>query len=194
MHPLCNPSTGKIMYQFSCFCSIFCSVNQFYFSRSRNDHFGIFVNISIGMSCKCNRLFPVCYTRLNAFYYDRSSKYGSVQHGTNGSVWAFIHFFQVIFLHTCSIWCNGCTFDSNFVFLCGIGCVYGYLVIGLISVFQTQIIIFCIQIDIWLQKFFFDYFPKDSGHFISVHFHKRGSHLDFFHFVVLPSTQPLFFL
>ena len=93
MHTLSHSRSLEFMYQLSGFCSVLGGVDQFYFSRSRNDHFCIFIYVSIGMSCQSNGLLPVFYTGFNTFYHDRCAEYGTVQHRTDSPVRAFVHFF-----------------------------------------------------------------------------------------------------
>ena len=78
VHPLCDSGSCVIMYQLSCLCSVFCRIYQLHFSRSRNDHLCIFIDISICMSCNCNWLFPVFHTWLNSLYNNRCTENCSV--------------------------------------------------------------------------------------------------------------------
>ena len=132
-----NSSTSKIMNQFSCLCSIFCCVNKFCFSSSRNFHLCCLVYIAIRMSCNGNRFFPGFNIWLNSFYNDWSTKYCSIQHCTNGTVWTLPHFLQVIFGHTGSIWSNGSTLNSYTIFFCGICRINRYLIIGTITLLKS---------------------------------------------------------
>ena len=187
MHSLCNTRSCIVVYQFSGLCAVFCRVYQFYFSRSRNLHLCIFIYISICMSCNSDWFFPVFYTWLNAFYNNRCTKYSSVKYCTDRSVRTLPHFFQIVLFHTCRIRCDCCTFYCNFIFLGCIGCIDSHLIISLISVLQTQIIIFCVQFNIWLQKVFFDHLPEDSCHFVPVHLYDWCCHFNFCHDVCLLS-------
>ena len=184
MHSLCNTRSCIVVYQFSGLCAVFCSVYQFYFSRSGNLHLCIFIYISICMSCNSDWFFPVFYTWLNAFYNNRCTEYCSVKYCTDRSVRTLPHFFQIILFHTCRIRCDCCTFYCNFIFLGCISSIDCYLIICLISMFQTQIIIFCVQFNIWLQKIFFDHLPENSCHLVSVHLYDRCCHFNFCHDIV----------
>ena len=187
MHSLCNTRSCIVVYQFSGLCAVFCRVYQFYFSRSRNLHLCIFIYISICMSCNSDWFFPVFYTWLNAFYNNRCTKYSSVKYCTDRSVRTPPHFFQIVLFHTCRIRCDCCTFYCNFIFLGCISSIDCYLIICLISMFQTQIIIFCVQFNIWLQKIFFDHLPENSCHLVSVHLYDRCCHFNFCHGICLLS-------
>ena len=110
MHSLYDSRSVKFMYQFFCLTSIFCCINQLYFPCSRNFHFRSFIYITIRMSCDRDRLFPVLNTRLNSLYNNRCTEHCSIKNCTNCSIRTFPHFFQVIFIHTCCIRSDRCTF------------------------------------------------------------------------------------
>ena len=193
MHSLYDSRSIKLMNQFFCLASIFCCVYKFNLSRSRNLHLGSFIYISISMSCNCNWFLPVLYTWLNSFYNDWSAEHCSIKDRTDCSVRALPHFFQIILIHTCCIRSDCCTFYGNFVFLCcecGINC---YLVICLVSVFQAEIIIFCLEINIWLKKIILDHLPENSCHLISIHLYQWCCHLNFFHLLLPPDYVFLLF-
>ena len=186
MHALCHARSFEIKDQFFCLGSVFCGIDQFHFSRSRNFHLGIFIYITVCMSCDGDWFFPVLYARFDAFYNNRSTEYGSVEDRTDGSIRAFPHFFQIVLGHTCSVWSDGSTFDCNTVFLGCHGCIDGYLIVGFVSVFQTQIVVFGFQVDVGKQQIIFDHLPQNSCHLVSVHLYQWCCHLNFTHFLSPP--------
>jgi hypothetical protein len=92
---------------------------------------------------------------------------------------------MIFTLHTLFIRCDRRTFDADIVALnstCGFD---GHLIIGFIPMFEAQIVVFAVDIDIRMNKlgekqrlaFFslegyhlFDPCPDDTGHFISIEF------------------------
>ena len=137
------------------------------------------------MSCDGDRLLPVSDTWLNAFYNDRRAEYGSVKHRTDRTVGALPHFFQIIFSHACRVWGDGRTFHRYSVFHRGIGRINRYLVIGFISMLQSQVVVLGLQVNKRKKKFVLDHFPENTGHLVSIHLDQRGRHLNFFHNVLL---------
>ena len=128
-----------------------------------------------------NGLGPVLDIRNDTVYEDGCAEYRTVKNGTDGSVGALPHFLQVILLHTGAVGGDGCALDCNAVLegcICGI---YGYTVVGCISVLQTEIVILCLQIHKRKNQLILDHLPEDSGHLISVHLYKRGCHFNFVH-------------
>ena len=137
MHALCHARSFEIKDQFFCLGSVFCGIDQFHFSRSRNFHLGIFIYITVCMSCDGDWFFPVLYARFDAFYNNRSTE-------------------------------------------------YGYLIVGFVSVFQTQIVVFGFQVDVGKQQIIFDHLPQNSCHLVSVHLYQWCCHLNFTHFLSPP--------
>ena len=181
VHTLNDTSAGEVVNQFSCLGAILCGINQLCFSRSRNPDFCVFIYIAVCMTGNRNRLFPVTHTRLNTLYDNRGTENSSVEHGTNGSVRALPHFFQIVLCHTRCIRRNGGTFDCYTVFLGSVCGIYGYLIVRFVSVFQSKIVIFRFQINKREKQLIFDHFPENSGHLISIHLYQRSGHLNFFH-------------
>ena len=142
MHALYDTSAIKLMHQLSGLASVFSGVYQFYLSCPRDLHFRSFVYIPIGMSCNRDRLFPVFHAGFDPLYYDRRTENSSVQNGTDCSVGAFPHFFQIVLRHAGSVRRDGRTLYRYFIFLGGICRVDGHLVVRLIPVLQSQVIVF----------------------------------------------------
>ena len=116
MHALDNSRSVKFMNRLTHLSPIFCRKHQLGFSFTRNFNLYIFIHITIGMTCQCDWFFPVFYTWFDSFYLNRRTKYRSVKHRTNGSVWRFPHFLQIILCHTCCIWRNRRTLYRNTIF------------------------------------------------------------------------------
>lgn len=85
---------------------------------------------------------------------------------------------QLEFLNPSLIGRNGCTLDTNRIFLDSLGSVKGDLVVGLIAVFETKIVVLEIDVKVWVDEFVLDSLPNDSGHFIAIEFHDRILDLD----------------
>jgi len=75
---------------------------------------------------------------------------------------------------------DGSTFDTNFTLFDGIGSIDGDLIVGSISVFDTKIKIFNIEIKEWEDKLILDCLPDNSGHFITIKLSNSVFDFDFF--------------
>ena len=93
VHTLQHTCALKFVNHLPGFGAVLSSKDQFCLAGARYPHFCILVHIPIGMSGQGNRLLPVFHTGFNAFYNDGRAEHSAVQHGTNGSVGTFVHFF-----------------------------------------------------------------------------------------------------
>ena len=181
MHTLDDARAVKFMDGLPHFCPVSRSKYQLRLSGARHLHLRCLVHIAVRMTGNGDGLLPGAHRGLNAFHHDRCTKNSAVQNGADRSIGALPHFLQIIFCHTGSVGGDGGTFNCNTVFFrCQRG-IHRHLIVGLIAVLQTQIIILCFQINIRQQQLVLDDFPQDTGHLISVHFHKRGGHCNLVH-------------
>ena len=169
MHATENTCSIKMLDQLLTLFSVFALKYKICISRLVNIKFCILIDISICMTCKCDRFHPILYTWLDSLYNDRRTEYSSIKNGTDRSVWTLVHFFQVILFHSGCVWRDRGTFYGYSVFLGCFCCINGNLIICLISVLKTKIIIFCIQFQIRCEKFILDDLPQDTCHLVSVH-------------------------
>ena len=93
-------------------------------------------------------LLPAGYHRRDAFTENRCTEHGSVQDGTQGAVGTLIHLLQMILVHACRIRCDRCAFYADAVLADRIGRINGDLIVGFIPLGKTEVIIFCVQVDI----------------------------------------------
>ena len=148
MNALQNTGAFKLMYRFSDFRTVLCRKYEFRLSGARYFDFRVFINIAVSMTGQRNRFFPVLYTGFNSLYNDRCPKHGAVKRGADRPVRTFPHFFQMIFRHARRIGRDRRAFDRHSVFLCRLRRIDRHLIVCLIAVFQAEIIIFRLQIDI----------------------------------------------
>ena len=144
MHALYDARTGEVVNQFPALGTIPGCVNQLHLSRTRYLHLRTLVDIAVGMSGNGDGFLPVLNTWFYSLYYNRGAEHGSVQDGADGSVGTLPHFLQVVFLHAGGVGGDGGTFNSHAVLFGGIGGINGYLVVGLIPVFQSKVIVLCL--------------------------------------------------
>ena len=187
MHSHGNSRRLEFLYKRTFLFPVLRSIYQFHLSRFFYIKFCVFIYVTVCMTGNGNWFFPVTYTGFDSFYNNGSPEYRSVKNSADGSIRAFVHFFQIIFLHSGMIWSNRSAFYCNTVFFCGIGSIYGYLIVCFVPAGKPEIIIFRIQIHIGKQKFLFDHFPENTGHLISVHFYQGCCHFNLIHVFYLLS-------
>ena len=100
------------------------------------------VNVAVSVTCDCDWLLPIAYCRMDARYSDRSTEYCSVEDRTDSSVRTLPHLVELILVHTLMVRRNGGALHSHTKTLCSLSSILGYLVAGLVTLYQSEIVIF----------------------------------------------------
>ncbi|OPZ14260.1 MAG: hypothetical protein BWZ06_01116 [Bacteroidetes bacterium ADurb.BinA261] len=124
---------------------------------------------------------PTLHVARNIATNDWFAKNSSSHNITNSSIRRFPHLFEAKFLHPSFIGSDCSTFDPYIISFNGFGCFHGNLIVGGIAIFDTQIIIFDIEIEIWQDQLLFDKCPNDARHFIAIKFYNRVLYFNFIH-------------
>jgi hypothetical protein len=61
------------------------------------------------------------------------------------------------------------------------GVIVAHLIVGLVAVFDAQIVVFKVDLQIRQNQLFFDEAPDDPGHLVPIEFDDRGLHLQLCH-------------
>ncbi len=182
VHSQCNSGALEVMHiQCNGFASIVGYVVQGDFAGTGNFCFRSAVDVPVSMAANDNGLGPVWYQTRHIGADNGFTKNGAIQNVTDGAVGRTIHSFKTELRHPRLVRCNGRAFDRHPVALCGFGSINRNLIIGGIAVFNTQIVVFEVNIQIRQDQPFADEVPDNTGHFIPVHFHNRVFDLDFSH-------------
>jgi hypothetical protein len=137
------------------------------------------------MTANNNRLGPTWNQTRHVFNDDGLAEDRTTQDVSNGAVWRAPHFFQAKFFNAAFIRRDRRAFDANTIFFNRFGEIDGDLVIGLITFFNAEILIFKIDIEIRQDQFVFDELPYDTCHFVTVEFNDWCDNFNFAHFKVL---------
>lgn len=81
-------------------------------------------------------------------------------------------------LHTSLIWGDGGALDTDGVLLDSLGGIDGNLVVGLVTVLESQIVVLEVDIEVWVDELVLDILPDDPGHLITIQLHHRVLDLD----------------
>ena len=85
---------------------------------------------------------------------------------------------QVELLDSCFIRGDGRTLDSDRVLLDGLSGIDGDLIVGLVTVLESQIIVLEVNVEVRVDEFVLDVLPDHAGHLISVELNDRILDLD----------------
>jgi hypothetical protein len=136
------------------------------------------VLVTIRVSSADQRLGPARNKSGDVLADNRLSEHSSIENGPDGSVRGFPHLLELEFSYSFLVWGNCGTFHSDFVLKDGISCVHSHLIVGLVSVFNAQVIVLKVHIDVGKNQSVSDPLPDDTGHLISVEFNNSILHLD----------------
>ena len=104
---------------------------------SRNNKVCCPILVAESMSTNDNRTIPVCYQSWDILDNNWLTENSAIKDVADSSIRTFPHLLQVKFLHTCLVRCNCGTLNANSILFYCIGCINGYLIIGLIPVFNS---------------------------------------------------------
>lgn len=85
---------------------------------------------------------------------------------------------EVEFLDSLFIGSNGGTLDADRVFLDSLGSIDGDLVVSLVTVGKAEIVVFEVNVEVWVDELVLDVLPDDSGHLIAIELDNRVLDLD----------------
>jgi len=80
-----------------------------------------------------------------------------------------------------AVFSDGGALDANAIFANGIGRIHGHLIVGGVAVFDREIIILDVEIEVGMDQLVLDRLPDDAGHFIAVEVHNWVGDFDLAH-------------
>lgn len=138
------------------------------------------VLVTIGVSADDDWLMPFGDDSRDVLYDDGLSEDSTIEVVSDGSVGTLPHLLQVELLDSGLIWGDGRTFDADLALTDGLCCLKGHLIIGFISMMNTQIEVFNVKVQEGKDQLVLDPLPDDTGHLITVELGDRVDDFDFF--------------
>ena len=133
------------------------------------------------MSGYHDRFGPAGNQTRNVAHHDRLAENGSAENIANGAIGGLPHLLQAEFLDTRLVRRDGGALHADMLTLDGLRRVDGHLIVGSIAVFDAEIVIFEIHVEVRKDQAILDVFPDDAGHFVAVEFDDLAFDLDFGH-------------
>ena len=192
MDTLDHAGALELMDRFAGLISLFVCEKKFCLAGTLCQDLDVFVDVAVGVTGHDNGLFPGADIGFDTADKDGGAENCAVQSGTDGRVRALVHCMQIIFLDSGGIGSDCGTFDSDAEPFGRFRSLDSDLIVGLIPLFQAEVVILRLQIDERKKKVIFDHLPDDACHLISVHFNKRCGHSYFLHvsFLLIRSMTP----
>ena len=136
------------------------------------------VLVAEGVAADDDGLFPAWDQPWNARDHNRFAKHRASQMIPNGAVGAQPHFLEVELLDSLLIGRDGCAFDADAVLFDGFCGVEGDLVGGGVAMGEAEVVVFEVDVEVFVDEFVFDVLPDDAGHFIAVELDEGGLYFD----------------
>ncbi len=116
---------------------------------------------------------------------DRLAENDAAEDVADGAVGRTPHLLEAEFFNAAFIGGDGGAFHANAVLLDCVGRIDCHLIIGRIAVFNREVVIFEIDIEIGVDQFVLDRLPDDAGHLIAVEFDDWVGDFDLAHELLL---------
>lgn len=92
----------------------------------------------------------------------------AIQVVADGAVWRQPHLLELELLDALLIGGDGRALDTDRVLLDSLGGIECYLVVGLVTVGQAQVVVLQVDVEVWVDELVLDDLPDDPGHLIAV--------------------------
>ena len=112
---------------------------------------------------------------------DGLAKHNTAQDVADRAVRRFPHLLEVELFYSVLVRCDGRALHAHAIFGDGVGRVDGDLVVGFVALFDAEIVIMQVDVEIGLDQALADPFPDNPRHFVAVDFDDRVFHLDLGH-------------
>jgi hypothetical protein len=76
----------------------------------------------------------------------------ALQSISQGAVGRQPHLLELELLHTLLIWSDGRALDTNRVLLDSLGSIDGDLIVGLVTVWQAEIVVLEVDVEVWVDE------------------------------------------
>ena len=139
------------------------------------------VLIAEGMAADDDRLRPARHKPRHVLADDRLAENDTAEDIADRTVGRLPHLLQGKLFDALLVRRDCRAFDADAVFLDRVGRIDGNLVVRLVSMFDTEIEIFEVDVEIGVDQLFLDELPDNAGHLVAVEFDDRVCHLDLRH-------------
>ncbi|MNU95002.1 hypothetical protein D3C71_850050 [compost metagenome] len=142
---------------------------------------GCLVLVAESVTADNDRLGPAGNEARNVLADDRLAEDDAAQNVADRAVRALPHLLQAEFLDAGFIRGDRGALDADAVLLDGVRRIDRDLVVGGVAVFNREVVIFDVEIEVWQDQLVLDELPDDTGHFVAVEIDDRIGYLDLCH-------------
>ncbi len=139
------------------------------------------VLVAVRVTADDNRLVPVRHESRHVLDDDRLAEHHAIENVADGAVRRLPHLFQVELFDARFVGGDGGALDAHAVLQDGVRRVDGDLVVGLVAIFDAEVVVIELEIEIREDEAVFDERPDNAGHFIAIKVDDRGGYFDLLH-------------
>jgi hypothetical protein len=125
-----------------------------------------------------DRLGPARHQARHVLADDRLAEDHAAEDVADGAVGRAVHALEAEFLDAGLIRRDGGAFHADAVLLDGVGRIDGDLVVGLVALFDAEVVVLEVDVEIGVDQLVLDELPDDAGHLVAVEFDDRVFDLD----------------
>ena len=126
------------------------------------------VLVTKGVAADDDGLVPARNKPGNIRNDDGLAKDDATENVANSPIGASPHLLQTELFNPCLIGGDGRALDPDAVFLDGVGCINGDLIVGLIALLDPQVVILKGDVEVGVNEAVLDELPNNSRHFVAV--------------------------
>ena len=147
-------------------------------ARPVEDEVGGLVLVTEGVTADDDGLVPAGHQTRDIGDDDRLAEDRAAEDVADGAVGRFPHLLEAEFFDPRLIRCDGGALDTDAVLLDGVRRVDRHPVVGGVAMFDAQVVVVEVDVEVRQQKVVLDGVPDDAGHFVAVDFNDRSRYLD----------------
>ena len=133
------------------------------------------------MTANDDRLSPTRNQSRNVGNHDGFAEDHTAEDVADGAVGRLPHLLETKFLYALFIWSDGRALNGHAVKLGGFGRVNGDLVVGCIAVFNAQVKVLQINVEVRKDQLLLNKRPDDARHLVAIHLNDRVLYFDLAH-------------
>ena len=138
------------------------------------------VLVAVRVTTDDDGLGPPRHQTRHVLNKNRLAKHDAVEDVADGAVRRLPHLFEVEFFDACFVGGDGGALHAHAVLQDGVGRIDGDLITRFVAVFDAQVVVIELDIEIREDQAIFDEGPDDAGHFVAVEVDNRGYDFNLF--------------
>ncbi len=168
--PMATPAPGKLNTSFSITAPSVALEAHGQAALAGHPEVGGLVLVAEGVAADDDRLRPAGHQPRHVLADDRLAEDDAAEDVADRAVRALPHFLEIEFLHPRLVGRDGRAFDADAAGLDRLGGVDRHLVVGRVAMFDAEVEILQLDVEIGVDQLVADELPDDARHLVAVEF------------------------